>query len=335
MHVLRIVLLAFALCIALYASTTQRMPYLSQGASNEVAPAVVLEQDNSPSVINSTARQNLAVLARQRPTPAFAENCSQQLQFVATSFESVVQAKDFKAQFQQDERFADFPICVNPVIWLRSEQLKCEAENGRKRCDLSSLAKQQFAPNYTHLVLFLDSGKAYVQDGVMHLDKQDVYSVFIHELAHFSGFVDEYAVPAELAQAYCYEGSLARAPNLVIANEQELMLNQDYQLWQTYIAQLNERALQQKRNNNVNVTQISLSVSPSSTCDMQDISSFKPSDRFTFMQYHDVRVIPPIYKYMWKQQLKQYHHDIDVSRWFEKSALQHGELKAANYWANL
>ena len=40
--------------------------------------------------------------------------------------------------------------------------------------------------------MYAKKGKANVHNGIMFIDRQDSYDVFINELAHFAGFIDEY-----------------------------------------------------------------------------------------------------------------------------------------------
>ena len=319
-------------------------------SSFEQSSSALPEAKTYYQLIKNTPLSNLSVLS-QSSTNGLADNCSQQLQFVATTLDSAVQAAQFKKRFSQDKRFVDFPICINPIVWLKPDQLRCALENDRKRCDLSRLARRQFTPNYTHLVLFLDEGKAYVQNGVMHLDEADVYSVFIHELAHFAGFVDEYAVSAELAQAYCYGDG---APNLAIATKETLKQTETYRLWQSYNRTLNidaqEKAMTQNAatvnaatvnaidQNNINQTVLDFDPVPliaeaSRTCAKLGVSTFKPSEKLTFMQYHDANTIPAIYTLMWQDQLSVYHHDVEVAKSLAQSAMDRNDENAARYWA--
>jgi hypothetical protein len=140
----------------------------------------------------------------------------QSIQFVALSLVSFVQAKSFQMQFEKDKRLADLPLCVLPPIWLASESLKCDSRfNNKPRlgCDLYPLSQLTSPLSFTHMVVFAEEGKANVNNGVMYLDQSDTYSVFVHELAHFAGFVDEYALPDPLANYHCAKNV---APNMIL-----------------------------------------------------------------------------------------------------------------------
>jgi carboxypeptidase C (cathepsin A) len=84
----------------------------------------------------------------------------------------------------------------------------------RLGCGLYPLSQLKTPLSFTHMVVFAEQGKANVNNGVMFLDQTDTYSVFVHELAHFAGFVDEYALPESLADYHC---SKNLAPNLLLS----------------------------------------------------------------------------------------------------------------------
>jgi hypothetical protein len=280
--------------------------------------------------INLHPRKRLTSLASK--SGAINQNCSQQLQFVATSIDSAVQAKAFKDKFTKDARLESLPICISPITWLDKNQLRCELVDNRKHCDLIKLARKSFIPNYTHLVFFLDEGKAYVNNGAMYLDTADTYSVFVHELAHFAGFVDEYAVSKELAKQYCFIG---KAPNLAVINDEQLSDNESFQSWQRYHHELTTATLNMtayRKNDSADTP--SLAISPSRTCSALNVKSYKPSKKLTFMEYHDTRNIPPLYLLMWSDILEQTHQAHAVSALFEESAKASNKQQSAEYWSN-
>lgn len=219
------------------------------------------------------------------------QQCVQQLQFVALSATSMLQAQQLKQQFANDERLQGLPICINEVMWLDKQEFSCDMQSERLHCDLTSLANTQYRPNFTHLVLFVEHSKAYVNHGVMVLDEQDNYSVFVHELAHLAGFVDEYEVASVLSSNYCNVEN--QAPNLlVLQNEADLTQSEKYKHWQKLHNQLEANSKDEP-----------LQLSQSLTCQAHDMLAYKPSNTLTFMEYYDTDNIPPIYVALWRQQL--------------------------------
>lgn len=237
----------------------------------------VITQQSETSIFDIFVDDEFAT-AKSKPA------CLQQLQFVAGTLDTVVKANQIKAKFEKDTRFDDMPICINPVVWLAPEILSCQSQASNKRinCNLSAFATIRKKPDFTHLVVFAQTGKAYVQRGVMYLDQADEYSVFVHELAHFAAFVDEYALSEPMARVHC--GS-AGAPNLMMENEEGKLNDAKIQRWQR-------------------ATPVSLSIAPSRTCENYDRASFKPSADITFLEHHDTEYIPDIYLSLWQQQLE-------------------------------
>ena len=260
------------------------------------------------------------------------ESCSQNIQFVATSLDSVVQAKAFKTNFENDKRFAKLPICIAPIVWVPRDDFTCKVQSNRQTCDLNSISEQLQEPNFTHLSLFLENGKAYVNNGVMYLDTADTYSVFVHELAHFVGFVDEYPVSKELASQYCLNPNLT-VPNLLIANDDEdVTKNNTYKIWQQFIKSINDDSFRKAERDGAYIDDLhSISLAKTNTCSNLSIKAFKPTSRMTFMEFHDVNYIPALYIAMWQDLLSKDHQSIAVARYFLDQATT---KKAKEYWGS-
>ncbi|WP_166422395.1 sel1 repeat family protein [Paraglaciecola sp. 20A4] len=211
-----------------------------------------------------------------------ATHCVQQLQFVASTLQSVLQADELIEQFKRDTRLQGLPICANTPIWLAENALTCSGNwqgEGRLGCDMIQLSQSLTRERFTHVVVLAHNGKANVHNGVMFLDRQDDYNVFVHELAHFSGFVDEYPLSSGLAMAICTGSD---APNLRLSNPNE---KPDVHDWQNL---LKGKAL---------------TISQSRTCDNHQAQAYKPSAKMTFMEFYDVPYIPAIYLRAWAERL--------------------------------
>lgn len=213
---------------------------------------------------------------------AVVENCAQRLQFVASSLHSVMQGQAFIDNFANDERLKTLPICINRPLWLAPDSLTCSGNwqgAGRLGCNMTRMSQSLFGQPFTHVVVLAQAGKANVHNGVMFLDSQDDYNVFVHELAHFAGFVDEYPLSEGLASVIC---ELNDAPNLRVSRQghQPDMLG-----WQGLTK--GQR----------------IAVSESRTCDNHQAQAYKPSTKMTFMEFYDVPYIPPIYLRAWAERL--------------------------------
>jgi hypothetical protein len=276
------------------------------------------------SLMYSEAPKSEIVSAVALNNPA---QCAQQLQFVASGLDSVVQATSFEALFANDARFDTLDICVNPVVWLEQDELPCTPQdetsrNGRIKCDLSPLADILQTPNFTHLVVFAESGRAYVQRGVMYLDRADDYSVFVHELAHFAGFVDEYALSSGFAEQHC---EASNAPNIMIATALDGMDTEKLAQWE----QLSHSA---QADDIEEAQSITFSVAPSKTCRYASNDSYKPSADITFLEHHDTDYIPPLYIALWQQELDRTANNKAVAQEFLHLAKRNQQRSAIAHW---
>jgi hypothetical protein len=237
------------------------------------------------------SRRATALLNMRRSESSFAspehnssQQCAQQLQMVAGTLHSVLQGDRMKAHFETDARLKELPICINQPIWLTSHELTCSANwQGAQRlgCDITALSAPLTQQSFTHIVVLADKGKANVHNGIMFLDSQDDYNVFVHELAHFAGFVDEYPLSSGLANSICHSND---APNLMVTKAGQ---KPNTQQWQDL--GMNGSAL----------------MSESRTCDNHPAQGYKPTKKMTFMEFYDVAYIPPYYLKVWAERLLQ------------------------------
>lgn len=249
-------------------------------------------------------------------------NCEQKIEVLATSLESLVQANAFIERFKHDSRVVGLKICFNSPVWLTPDSLSCESgtrENDRLTCDLSALSNTKMVPKFSHLVIFEQEGKANVNNGIMYLDLADQYSVFVHELAHFAGFVDEYALPSQQAYYHCERLS---APNLIVLGEVTYSPVAKAQSWQNKLQALRGSSPEEEN----------LGFARSNTCVQAKIRSFKPSQRMTFMEFHDVEYIPDIYVALWQEALKNQRMSLPVLTNMAISAYQNDNEEMALYW---
>lgn len=230
------------------------------------------------------------VLAKYQPTsPAnvtkssLPSQCLQRIGVFATSLSTIVKADSLVQAYKQDNRLQSIPLCIDKPIWLKQKTLSCRPDwQGANRlgCDVRPLANAVERRDYTHAIIVAEQGKANVNNGVMFLDLTDAYSVFVHELAHFAGFVDEYALGSKAAERNCKAMSV---PNLIFDDVLAYAPMSTYDNWQQL--------------------QPGVGVWPAQTCARSNITAYKPSGRVTFLEHHDSGEIPPIYLALWRQQL--------------------------------
>ena len=239
------------------------------------------------------------------------EECAIQVQFVATSLATLQQTLTLQQAFAGDKRLSSLPICLNEPIL--EQDINCSQRwQGQPRlgCDLAPLAVgfRDKPESFTHLVIMADKGKANVHNGVMYLDLADSYSVFVHELAHFSGFVDEYPVSESLAEQFCH--TWVKAPNLIyVEEEQEPDISDWLSLSET--VQLSRA----RTCNNLNRGQM-----------------YKPSSSMTFLEYHDQQKIPAIYLRLWARQLKAPSTTVPAYLNLAEASEQAGLIEQTLFW---
>lgn len=243
--------------------------------------------------------------------------CLQRIQPFATSLATIIRADDLYNAFVNDERLESLPLCVSPPIWLKSDVLKCDT-NYRKAgvlgCDIAPLAKAAKIRNFSHAVVIEEQGKANVQNGVMYLDISDAYSVFVHELAHFAGFADEYPIGRNMARRLCDENGIVdfAPPNVIVDSEYWYAPHDTVANW-------------------LSIDPATI-IAPAKTCLVLGKNSYKPSRRITFMEHHDSGVIPPLYLVLWREQLRKQNVQRPISMNFFQAFHQKGNQKEAAHW---
>lgn len=239
--------------------------------------------------------------------------CNMNLQFVANSLDSIKQAHNYYQQFEKDQRFENMPICLNAPVWIEEEAFSCQSRptnNYRITCSLAYLDNVLAPDDFSHLVIFAEQGKANVVNGVMYLDLADKYSVFIHELAHFVGFIDEYPLSAEFAGFFC--SGEQDFPNIVVVPEEGTLSDVDLSYWQ-----------QQNRE---------IALARANTCNNHPAQAFKFSSKLTFMEFHDTDNIPAIYLDVWKQRLVDKSHIRIAAINIAQALEEQGNTPAAEKW---
>ena len=247
--------------------------------------------------------------------------CKQRIQLFGTSLVTMTRADSLYSQYQNDNRLKDLSLCVNKPIWLERETLTCSAnfqKSGLLGCNITPLAGVAKRFDITHAVIVSAQGKANVRNGVMFLDITDAYSVFVHELAHFAGFVDEYPLSSRAARRLCLADNIENftPPNLIVEGEITYQPLETVDHW-------------------FMKNDASFVIAPSKTCDAIGVKGYKPSDDITFMEHHDTGRIPPIYLALWEQQLQNESAHRPISMNFFQAFHQAGNTKKAGVWLHV
>ena len=83
--------------------------------------------------------------------------------------------------------------CIADINYISPQQLECNMASSQPiTCKEHLWSNVTIGKETFYLGLMLPRGGANTHQGIMYLDGQDSFDVFIHELTHFAGFVDEY-----------------------------------------------------------------------------------------------------------------------------------------------
>ncbi|MAI37356.1 sel1 repeat family protein [Alteromonas sp.] len=280
--------------------------------------AANLGQQQAKDALAITQRYSVTALGDIKPFDWPQGNqCLQRIQPFAASLATMIRADNFYRQFNNDERLASLSLCVAPPIWLPKDALSCSDDYNNRNvlgCDVKPLANIAKKRQFSHAVVVAKQGKANVQNGVMFLDIGDTYSVFVHELAHFAGFADEYPIARSMARKICDIQRISdfSPPNLVIDSPHYYAPVVTVSRW----AKIDPNTI----------------VAKAKTCEGVSKNSYKPSRRITFMEHHDTGAIPPLYLVLWQQQLEKQQAQRPISMNFFQAFHRQGDQKEAAHW---
>ncbi|MBT0586508.1 tetratricopeptide repeat protein [Alteromonas oceanisediminis] len=250
-------------------------------------------------------------------------HCAMRIMPVTLSLESQAQAIHLIDQLKDDKRLSELPICVADPIWLADKDQWCSKKQqaGRERfsCDLTRLSSTINANDVTHVIVFAEKARAYVDRGAMYIDLTDPYSVLVHELAHFAGFADEYPITTTLARHHC---KTQRAPNLVFDGEITYAPMSRLRHWQTQTQSLIQEG----------VSDLPLTLHPARTCQNIDQVAYKLTAERTFMEFHDIDFIPAVYRRLWREQILNQHHWYPVALNIAEHYRSIDQLEKAREW---
>ncbi len=89
-------------------------------------------------------------------------------------------------------------LCFSPVKYISKKKLGCQ-HNAKEaiRCNEDIWNNNHHLANINNrfVAILVDKGGANVNAGILYIDRKDNDEVFMHELLHLLGFIDEYALP--------------------------------------------------------------------------------------------------------------------------------------------
>ena len=194
----------------------------------------------------------------------FHQSCKNTVLLLADHLEASIHLQKLRAQYNKRPEPSLNSFCMSEVFYVGSA-LNCkEGFNGFAFCNLN-----QSLPHADYQIIMTKRGLANVRNKQMTLSLQSDIDVLIHELMHFSGFEDEYAVYGRKAKWLCNSSGL-KAPNLYVGTVQSAPVD-----W-----------------------------SPAKTCEKGRLKAFKPSSQWSKMQYQELPLTEQ-YRQLWRKKIVQ------------------------------
>ena len=140
--------------------------------------------------------QVLSVKANNSQIPA----CNNSIQLFATSF-SHLQRLEYLIKGVEQYALNQY-VCFSPVRYIAINALACTAESTQAiQCNEQHWQHLAERTNTRFVGALLPQGGANVHFGALYIDANDDIDVFVHEISHLLGFVDEY--PLAKAHGAC------------------------------------------------------------------------------------------------------------------------------------
>ena len=191
-------------------------------------------------------------------------------------------------------------ICPTEVRYMPTTWLECTSEPDKAiMCEESVFEMFQSQISSDYIALMLPKGGANVHQGILYFDRSDSIDVFVHELSHFAGFVDEY--PLRQGHAVCQVTNQAVGLNVVVFEPQKKHYSRAEILsllpWRDaikpstplFVYEGNTQVLGTPQSH-----QEEVGLFKSETCDNNKNIAYKPIKQSSFMRYFEL-AIPVLY----------------------------------------
>lgn len=195
------------------------------------------------------------------------QRCSYNVLMLSNHLEGLTKLNAFKQKHRLSPQPASNSFCFSTPVYL-GDSIECQTNPIKAAaCNWEQfINKVEWPRDFDFIVMMPRNGKGNVRSGIMQLGSKSNYGVFLHELMHFNGFEDEYALPIAKQAWLCNQTGYV-APNLFIANG--VSPPQGWHL--------------------------------SQSCQGK-IKAYKPSKNWSIMQYQQV-ALSTKYKALWLQQM--------------------------------
>lgn len=200
-------------------------------------------------------------------------------------------------------------ICFSPVTYVSKQELDCwHNENEAISCNEAIWQNNQtLAKGDNHYVaVMVEKGGANVNSGILYIDGDDSAEVFLHELAHLLGFIDEYALPENhyrclSVQSSMFSHNIAVIPRYYQGSKESARQQILKRLpWAKYIESTTALVRQSEQGwrlgtiDKMNQGQELVGAYLAETCNERDFVAVKPLKIRTTMRYYETQ-FPSLY----------------------------------------
>lgn len=239
------------------------------------------------------------------PFKQFASECIATPSFHVNSVSGYIKALELSNLFRSDTNIAFLPLCIElptsissydctfSTIPMIKTGIFAQAIPGQQPLQNTQCYNLQLDAS-SQSIFVTEKTKAFVIGAQMFLSESVTYNTFIHELAHFAFFAEEYTMREALKASQCrFPQDRWSAPNL----------------WA--VPKGSAFAKYSSKHPFADLYKASLKASGDHTGYLQRTCSTETEDwytlvpdTFTFLRYNDITYIPDVYKYMWQAQLR-------------------------------
>ncbi|WP_138483790.1 hypothetical protein [Pseudoalteromonas phenolica] len=168
-----------------------------------------VQQGIAPDKLNKAQLDGLSIALLPEQV-AFNTECKNNVLLLADRFSAYQQLNALRDKYLQKPEPEQNSFCLSEVYYVGNALICEEGFKGFAICNMMrDLPKSDF------LIVMTKSGLANVRGTQMTLTMTSDYDVLVHELMHFSGFEDEYAIYGQKAHWLCNSKGL-KAPNLFV-----------------------------------------------------------------------------------------------------------------------
>jgi len=267
------------------------------------------------------------------------EHCLRSISLFASEYDHLNQLSQFKQNFD-NHPLSQF-LCIKEVRYFPNLNSYCPESHAGKAivCEEEKLLTQlKHIVESDYLAIMLAKGKANVHYGVSYFSSESSFNVFIHEISHLLGFIDEYPLTKDhtVCQSMGSRNGLnvVKLPKYIQGSYQEALAKVMTSLPWGHLLKVDTALLSpSKKGWQVNINselQSDVGIYPAQTCAIEDFVTVKPLQQPTTLRYLD-SPFPKLY-----QQLLAYHQDkFFMPTWHYNLAYEvykQGDINTAKHW---